>query len=161
LCIISVRAYGACLHGPVSSNVRQHNRRRAVLQESQRLRRELNSHNAAEPRTTASASPLTNLGPAQRTNYLDAPRSSTLRSPCQTALRIRSASREALSALGLPLSVSSSARRHRHRSGFAHQGHWRRDDRHHPSCSHRVSPRTHRQSSVSTSTQAGGVSSAA
>ena len=37
----------------LNSNVRQHNRGRAVLQQSQRLRREFNLHNAAKPRTAS------------------------------------------------------------------------------------------------------------
>jgi len=57
LYIFANRAKASCLRAPVNSNVRQHKRGSAVLQQGQRLRRELNSHEAAAPKDVASWEP--------------------------------------------------------------------------------------------------------
>ena len=52
--IFAVRALASCRRRPLSSNVRHHERGRAVVKQSQRLRRELNSHEKAGPHFNAS-----------------------------------------------------------------------------------------------------------
>ena len=133
---------------PLSSNVRQHIRGHAVPQQSQRLRRELNSHEAAKPRMATAAPRISrthDLPDQQRKNYLAPSWLPELYWLRQTLVGVSSASRRARSACRRPLSISLSAHRHRNAGGFAQPRRWRRDDCHHAGGSRRVSLRQRRQ----------------
>ena len=117
-------------------------------QQSQRLRRELNSHEAAKPRIATAALRISrthDLPDQQRKNYLAPSWLPELYWLRQTLVGVSSASRRARSACRRPLSVSLSAHRHPNAGGFAQPRRWRRDDCHHAGGSRRVSLRQRRQ----------------
>ena len=123
-----------------------------MLQQSQRLRRELNSQEAKPrgARAAVAVSRTQDLQAQQTENYLATPRLPKAFALRQAMVRVCSASRVARSAYEPPISVSSSARHHPNRGGVARRRRWRRDDCHHPGSSCRVSLRKRRQSSLGT-----------